>query len=319
VRWESVAGAGPDPAGDAAPGDFDPARAHPARIYDHWLGGKNNYAADRNAADHIAGLAPWVVTAARANRAFLYRAITHLAKAGITQFLDIGTGLPTVPTVGEVARRRHRAARVCHVDNDPVVLAHARALLAAEPYTVVVAGDLRHPDAIVNHPEVRTHLDLARPVAVLLVAVLHFLTPDDDPTRVVATLRDALTPGSVIVISHAADLPEAPDEMHRATTTRRAAAAYTELSAPLTLRTAREITALFTGLDLLPPGVVPVHRWRPPSGPRRPAAPVLGGIGRVPDPRAPDPRTPDPGQHGPAGDQPRGLPATGRHWAPDRG
>jgi SAM-dependent methyltransferase len=263
---------------------LDVTRAHPARVYDCWLGGKDNFGPDRVAADRVAQLAPWVVTGARANRGFLARAVRFLTGRGVTQFLDLGAGLPAAGAVHQVARQARPDARVCYVDLDPMVLAHARALLADET-TIAVAGDLRAPEVILADPDVRAHLDFTRPVGVLLVAVLHFLTPQDDPSAVVASLRDALAPASYLVVSHVADLPDEPHLAGREEATREAAKTYQELAAPFTLRTRDQIAALFTGLDLVAPGLVPVHRWRPGRGRPGPPVPVLAGIGGVPDTR----------------------------------
>jgi hypothetical protein len=172
---------------------------------------------------------------------------------------------------------------VAYVDNDPIVLTHARALLADEA-TIAVGGDARDPAAVLADPAVRGHLDFEKPVAVLLVSVLHFLAgPDDDPAAVVGAFRDALVPGSFVVISHVADLPGSPRSAERVQATREAARLYQELAGPFTLRSRSEIAALFAGLDLVEPGLVGVHEWRPRRDRPGPPVPVLGGIGRVPD------------------------------------
>ena len=263
-------------------GWFDTSRAHPARVYDYLLGGKDNFAADRQAADSVAHEAPWIVTGARANRAFLRRAITHLAKLGVDQYLDVGSGLPTAANVHQIAARHRPGARVAYLDNDPVVLAHARALLARDRRTIAERGDARDPYAILTDPAVRAHLDFTRPVAVLFVAVLHFLGPDDDPAHVVAAFRKALAPGSFVVISHVADLTDSRQPAGRAEATRKAADVYADLTAPFTLRTPDQIADLFTGLDLLDPGLVGVQEWHPPQGRSLPPVPVLAGIGALP-------------------------------------
>jgi SAM-dependent methyltransferase len=223
------------------------------------------------------------VTGARGNRAFLTRVITHLARSGITQFLDVGSGLPTAGNVHQIAQRINPDSRVVYVDVDPEVLVHARALLATDPGTIAVAGDARDPHTILNDPDVRAHLDLSRPVAALFIAVLHFVPEDGDPAGIVAAFRNTLAPGSHIAISHVADLPdhEGPD---RAAATREAVETYQELAAPFVLRTHAQVTALFAGLDLLTPGVMPVHLWRPTRARPGPAVPVLGGVGRLPAP-----------------------------------
>jgi SAM-dependent methyltransferase len=280
VSWDFPLG--PDPAAieiDRS-GGFDPSRPHPARVYQAWLGGKDTFGPDRAVAEKVAEIAPWVVAGARGNRAFLTRAITHLARAGIRQFLDVGSGLPTSGNVHEVAQGINRDAKVVYVDHDPIVLVHARALLACDERTIAVAGDVRDPATILANHNVRSHLDFSQPIAVLFIAVLHFLGNDDDPAGVVAAFRDALAPGSYIAISHVADLPDEGGPA-RAAATREAVGLYEEMAAPFVLRTPERITGLFAGLQLVDPGVVPVHLWQPARGRPGPAVPVLAGIGRV--------------------------------------
>ncbi len=286
MSWESILEPGPGSGGTLAGtegttgGGFNSDRAHPARVYNRWLGGKDNFAADREVADHVARIAPWAATGARANRAFLRRAVCFLAGQGITQFLDVGAGLPSAGNVHEVAQRLQPDARVCYLDNDPVVLAHARALLAGQT-TIAVAGDARDPHAILADPAVRAHLDLQQPVAVLFVAILHFLRNADDPAAVVATFRDALAPGSFVVISHVADLPDDPTDPQRADATREAVKVYEDLAVPFVLRSRQEIAALFTGFDLVEPGLVAAHQWRPRRGRPGLPVPVLAGVGEL--------------------------------------
>jgi SAM-dependent methyltransferase len=291
VIWEPPLGvdtAGPDVTslGNAGwvagqVGGFDPSRPHPARVYQHWLGGKDTFGPDRDLAARVAEIAPWVVAGARGNRAFLTRVVTHLARAGVSQFLDVGSGLPAAGNVHEIAQGINPAARVVYVDHDPIVLVHARALLARDERTVAVAGDARNPASILANPDVRSHLDFSRPIAVLFIAVLHFLREDDDPAGVVAAFRDALAPGSHIAISHVAELPDGGTGPARAVATREAVGVYEELAAPFVLRTPEQITGLFAGLHLVEPGVVPVQLWQPARGRPGPAVPVLGGVGQV--------------------------------------
>jgi hypothetical protein len=220
------------------------------------LGGKNHFTADRNVGETVSELAPWIVRGVRANRDFLIRAVTELAAAGVDQFLDIGSGLPTMNNVHEVAQRVNPACRVVYVDNDPVVAAHARALLAVGRAAAVCEGDLRQPQDLLDHPAVRGHLDWSRPVGVLLVAVLHFLTDADNPSAVVATFRDAVAAGSFLVVSHVtpgdplvhAGMPAAVRE-------------YTDNVSSLVPRTADQVRAMLTGWDLQPPGLVDVQTW----------------------------------------------------------
>ncbi|MFB4279091.1 MULTISPECIES: SAM-dependent methyltransferase [unclassified Nonomuraea] len=235
---------------------FDPRVPSVARLYDYYLGGKDNFPADREAAEKILKVAPELRAAARANRAFLGRAVRHLAEAGITQFLDIGTGLPTQGNVHEVAGKVVPDARVVYVDRDPVVLVHARALLAGQGGTTVVEGDLRRPGEILKHPDVQEALDLSRPVGVLLVAIMHFIAESDAPGEIIATLRDALAPGSYLVMSHGTSDA-------RAAAVNRGTEVYRSASAPLTLRGRDRIMELFEGFELVDPGLVWLPEWRP--------------------------------------------------------
>jgi SAM-dependent methyltransferase len=284
VTWESPLRQDGTKRGDTKPATarvigFDPSQPHPARVYQAWLGGKDTFGPDRDVAAKVAEIAPWVVAGARGNRAFLTRVITFLAKAGISQFLDVGSGLPAAGNVHEIAQAINPDARVVYVDHDEIVLVHARALLACDERTIAVAGDARKPESILANPDVRGHLDFSQPIAVLFIAVLHFLREDDDPAGVVAAFRDALAPGSHVVISHVAAIPDDGAGPARAAATREAVGVYEELAAPFALRTPEQITALFTGLHLVDPGVVPVHLWKPARGRPGPAVPVLGGVG----------------------------------------
>lgn len=289
MTWGSVLDPDPDPQvplpeseEDAIGGAFDISRAHPARVYNRWLGGKDHFAADRAVADRVARVAPWAVTGARANRSFLRRAVSLLARQGVRQFVDVGAGLPAAGNVHEVAHRFQPDARVCYIDHDPIVLAHARALLAGGP-TIAVAGDARDPQAILADPELRAHIDFQQPVAVLFVALLHFLRGEDDPAGVVAAFRDALSPGSFVVISHVANLPDGDPEQGRAEATREAARLYEELAGPFVLRGREEIAGLFDGFDLVEPGLVAAHEWHLPRRRNRRPVPVLAGVGRLPE------------------------------------
>jgi SAM-dependent methyltransferase len=236
---------------------FDPGVAHPARVYGYWLGGKDHYPADRAAAEEVIRQRPQVVDGARANRAFLARAVRYLAgQRGVQQFVDIGCGLPAPGSTHEVAQAIAPQCRVVYVDNDLLVLSHARALLASTPEGACsyIEADLRGPEAILAKAA-RT-LDLTRPAAVLLLAVLHFLPDSDDPARIVAALAARLAPGSFVAISHlTADFaPEAVSS---------GVAAYNALvPAGITARSHAQVTALFGGLSLVAPGVVPVAEWR---------------------------------------------------------
>jgi trans-aconitate methyltransferase len=235
--------------------------AHPARMYDYYLGGKDNYEVDRSAAEEILADFPQLRQAAKANRAFLRRAVRHLAGAGIRQFLDIGTGIPGNRDTAETARAIAPKARIVAVDNDPIVAAHARARLTnGDPAaTAVLEADLREPDAIIKHPELRAVLNLDLPVALLLVSVLHFLPDHDRPHEIVKRLMGALAPGSYLVLSHGT----ADAEYEKASA---AAERYRQTQAPITLRRQEEIAAFFDGMDLLEPGVVKQPWWRPHEG-----------------------------------------------------
>ncbi len=267
---------------DAPVPEVDTSRPHPARMYDYFLGGKDHFAADREAAGNVLAAFPSMRTAARENRTFLGRAVRYLAaEAGVRQFLDIGTGLPTVGNVHEVAQQIDPSCRVVYVDNDPLVLAHARALLASRPEgrTAYIHADLRDPRAILDHPVTGEVLDFSQPVALMLVAILHFIADEDGPRELVATLLNALPAGSYLVASHGTAQLD-PTAGASAMRSHRASGITFQL------RDSGDFADLaFAGLDLVPPGVVPVSEWRPiDDGPRPSPAEVsyYGGIGRKP-------------------------------------
>jgi hypothetical protein len=240
---------------------FRPDIPSAARMYDYYLGGKDNYPADRETAEQLISIMPPGVmrSGARQNRAFLGRAVRYLAaERAIRQFLDIGTGLPTMNNVHEVAQSIAPESRVVYVDNDPVVLAHGRDMLHAVNGAVIISGDLRHPAEILADRELREMLDLRQPVAVLLVAVLHFIGDVDDPREIIRHLIDAMPDGSHLVISHttADNHPEFAE----------AAAIYRDVGIAARNRTRAEVEALFTGLDLIEPGVVQLSQWHPDQG-----------------------------------------------------
>ena len=259
---------------------LDTGRAHPARVYDYLLGGKDNFAADRAAAAEGLKVNPNAATAARQNRAFLRRVVQFLAaEAGIRQFLDIGTGLPTSPNVHEVAQGIDPAARVVYVDNDPIVLTHARALLTSSPEgrTAYVNANLRDVERILAAPDLRAVLDLDRPIALMLLAILHFIDDDGDPYKIVERLMAPLPAGSYLVISHiTADYD--PQSWARFAEVMRRQGITTRL------RSRDEVVRFFTGLDLVDPGVVPILRWRPDEDkPFTDAeAALYGGVARKP-------------------------------------
>jgi hypothetical protein len=266
--------------GSQAPPGIDASVATAARMYDYWLGGHDNFAADRIAALKITEMAPEVPLMARENRKFLGRAVRYLAgEAGIRQFLDLGTGLPTKGNVHQVAQAIAPDARVVYVDNDPMVLAHARALKTGDG-TAVIHADLRDPDAILSHPDTRRLIDFTEPLAVLFIAVLHFVG-DPDAEAAVASFIRAAAPGSYLALSH---LSVEPDQQAAAA----GMAVYASTANPITGRTNGEILSFFDGLEILEPGLVPVWQWRPDASDppdeaqQRATRGLLGGVGRKP-------------------------------------
>jgi hypothetical protein len=267
---------------DDTPPVIDPFTAHPARRYNYWLGGKDHFATDRASGDAVEKIFPGIRTAAVENRLFLHRAVRHLTEEhGVRQFLDIGTGLPTADNTHEVAQRYAPDARIVYVDNDPLVLVHARALLTSHPdgVTAYIDADVRYPDTILNDPTLRDTLDLTQPIALLLVAVLHFLTDTDDPHAVVRALMDALAPGSYLMLTHAtADLLPPATAHHLA-------AGDIPGRGDFTTRTRQQIDHFFDGLDLLQPGLQIVSAWHPDPGSPQTApgdVSVYGGVARKP-------------------------------------
>ncbi|MGI5238869.1 SAM-dependent methyltransferase [Dactylosporangium sp. CA-139066] len=249
---------------------IDTTVAHPARRYNYWLGGKDHFPADRESAEKIMKKFPHVAEAAKANRAFLGRAVRYLAEQGVRQFLDIGTGIPTADNTHEVAQAVAADSRIVYVDNDPIVLAHARALLTSTDSGAVayLDQDLRHPEHILADPGLAATLDPAKPVGLLLVAVLHFIADHDDPGRIVAHLLDPLPPGSHLALSHGT-----ADYLNP--TARAALPALTaDDAAQFHPRSDREISAWLTGLDPVDPGLVSVVDWHPTEEPLHSAADI---------------------------------------------
>jgi hypothetical protein len=233
-----------------------------ARIYDYWLGGKDNFEADRVAAEQILLQMPGQRKSALENRRFLRRAVRFLAgEAGIDQFLDIGVGLPTQGAVHEVAHELNPRARVAYVDYDPVVVSHGNALLATPNLSVVVQEDIRRPRELLANPVIRQHLDFGRPVAVMLMAILHFVSDDDDPDAITAMLRDALVPGSYLVISHVCQ-ELLPDKA----AAERAKKIYEQASERIQARGTKQIRGFFGDFEVVEPGLVAKHAWRPVTG-----------------------------------------------------
>lgn len=266
-----------------AASDIDTSRPHPARMYNAYLGGNDNYPADRAAVKQILRDFPEVRQIALANRAFLQRAVRFLAaEAGVRQFIDIGTGIPSAGNVHEVAGRAAPDARVVYVDNDPIVHVHANALLTGSGTTGIVLADLRDPSAILAHPRLHELIDFTRPVALLLVAILHFATDEEDPAGIVATLLDALPGGSYLALSHATADFHSPGAVSRAT------AVYKNATAPFVPRPFKQVAAFFDGLELIEPGLVQAPLWRPDGRRPRPRdlekIGIYAGVGRkIPD------------------------------------
>jgi hypothetical protein len=243
------------------PPDINTNVAHPARVYDYWLGGKDNFPADRALAELMIQAIPNMRAMAAANRAFLRRAVRHLVQeAGVRQFLDIGTGIPTSPNVHDVAQEVAPDTRVVYVDNDPIVLAHARALLTSQDAgeTAFILADLREPKSILDHPTLNSTLDLGKPVAVLVVAVLMYFRDSDNPNpfEMVATLMERMPSGSYLAVTH-------PTPDFNPEETAKAVAAAEAAGVTLVPRPKAEIERFFTDLELVDPGVTPVLSWRP--------------------------------------------------------
>jgi S-adenosyl methyltransferase len=265
--------------GTTAPLGIDTTVPTPARMYDYWLGGHDNFAVDRAAALAVSEAAPEIRLIAMENRRFLRRAVRYLAaEADIVQFLDIGTGLPTQGNVHQVAQQVNPDARVVYVDNDPMVLAHSRALKTGGNAAVIEA-DLRNPAAILDHPRTCALIDFSQPLAVLLVAVLHFIGGEDDPYAIVGSICKALQPGSYLVVSHATG------GLLRGASAGKVEENYRKnVASGATLRDRDEILRFFTGLELVEPGLVQVPHWRPdnPGSPDAGDVWVLGAVGRKP-------------------------------------
>jgi hypothetical protein len=263
--------------------DFNPNAPNVARIYDWLLGGKDNFAADRQAGEELLQAVPSAAVAARENRAFLGRAVRFLAEeAGIRQFLDIGAGLPSARAVHEIVRGCEPMARVVYADHDPVVIRHADALIGGALNVAAIQADLRQPRALLAQANTCHLIDLAEPIAILLVAVLHFLDDSADPWAIVSFLKDQIAPGSYVVISHVTDDHVSADAAQQARQ------AYQSASAPGVPRTWGHIARFFGGLELVSPGLVNVSRWRPDHlGPPPGPALFYAGVGRKTPPGRP--------------------------------
>lgn len=255
---EILPGARTKIAEDWLPTEIDTKVAHIARVYDYFLGGKDNFPADREAAALILRSNPGMRDTCEEQRAFLRRSVRHLTGLGIRQFIDIGTGLPTQENTHEVAQAIAPSTRVAYIDNDPIVLAHARVLMADRHHgrTVFISADVRDPKRLLADPALQDLIDFEEPVAILLVGILHFLPDDEDPASIIKTLLDAVPPGSYIAVSHGT--PDFLPEVGRATQ-----AAYQMSSMPCRVRTRDEVMTLLGGVELIEPGMVLLAEWLP--------------------------------------------------------
>ncbi|MFF8970210.1 SAM-dependent methyltransferase [Streptomyces sp. NPDC014995] len=246
-----------------APRSIDISVPSVSRIYDYYLGGSHNFEVDRQAARKAMEFMPGLPKIMQANRAFMRRAVRYAASEGITQFLDVGSGIPTFGNVHEVAQAASPGARVVYVDHDPVAVAHSQAVLEGIEDADVVAADLRKPQEILSSPQVGRLLDLDRPVALLLVAILHFVEDEDEPYAAVAELAAALAPGSLLVLTHASyeGIPLPPRRAEGAVDV------YRDIRNPLIMRSRDEIARFFEGYDMVEPGLVPMPHWRPETAP----------------------------------------------------
>jgi SAM-dependent methyltransferase len=262
------------------PSHVEVLRPSVARVYDYYLGGSHNFEADRQMARKIIDMAPDTVTIARANRAFLRRAVLFCLDAGIRQFLDIGSGIPTAGNVHDITRQVDPEARVVYVDIDPVAVAHSEAILAGNENATVIRADLRDVESILGHPECDRLLDLDQPVAVLLVSIMHFIPDRDDPGGIVSRLADAVAPGSFLVFSQAGLDGTTPAQLDRAKEL------YARTAHELTMRSREEIAAILSPWELVEPGLTYLSRWRPESpddvAPNAERSVFLAGVGRKP-------------------------------------
>ena len=256
---------------------IDTSTPNVARIYDYLLGGKDNFAADREAARQLIAAIPDVAAIARDNRSFLGRAVRYLAgPAGIRQFLDLGGGLPTQANVHELAQGVAPGARVAYVDNDPVVASHGRALLASRDRVAMALADLRDPASVWQHPDVADLLDWTQPIAVLCTSTLHFVPDEDEPHKIIAGYRDHMAPGSYLAITHGTMEEDPAGERDKA------AGVYRQASSQLHVRPLADVRRFFDGLELVEPGLVWITGWRPEPGtaPTGRAQSMRGGVGR---------------------------------------
>jgi SAM-dependent methyltransferase len=263
--------------GDPRP-PFEVSKPSPARMYDYFLGGKDNFAVDREAADKVKAALGEVMChdIVWENRRFLQRAVRFLAEAGIDQFIDLGAGLPTQGNVHEIAQQVLPEAHVVYVDNDPIVLTHGRALLATNDTTTIITADIREPGEILAHPDLRALIDFSRPVAVLSVALFHFIRDGENPADILATIRGHLNPGSYLALSHlTTDGPPADELAH-------VVDVYKNATSPIVFRSREAIRSLFDGFEIIDPGLIRPWQWRPSYGPSGPRTDWLyAGIARL--------------------------------------
>jgi hypothetical protein len=261
--------------------DFQPGRTPDftvpaaARMYDYYLGGKDNYQADREAAERVIAAYPETRRLAMANRRFLTRAVWYLADHGVRQFIDLGSGLPTSPNIHEIARQAQPDARVAYVDNDSLVAVHGRAMCDTAPGVAFVEHDIRNPQSILSDGRLASLIDISAPVAVLAVSVLHFLPDTDQPGEILAAFRASMVPGSYLVLSHATS--DGADERVLS----EIASVYQASTVPAIPRTATEIKGFFGGLDLMDPGLVDVSQWRNDMKEKPTKIRFLAGVGRT--------------------------------------
>lgn len=261
------------------PPEIDTSMANIARVYDYWLGGSNNFRADQDAARAMIAVEPNIRALARANRAFLGRTVRYLTAAGIRQFLDIGSGIPTGQNVHQVAQQAAPGSRVVYADVDDVAVAHSRMLLEGNPDAVAIQGDLNEPQAILDSPHTRRLIDFSQPIGLLLVSVLHFIENAEDPWRAVKQLRDALPQGSFLVLTHAT--ADARPQVAAAVNT----VYMSKVNARGDVRTHAEVMRFFDGFTLVDPGLVYLPQWRPDPDDDQPSDPgtvwLLGGVGKL--------------------------------------
>ncbi|MFI6348521.1 SAM-dependent methyltransferase [Streptomyces sp. NPDC050560] len=263
-----------------APRGIDISVPSPSRVYDYYLGGSHNFEVDREAARRAMGFLPGLPKITQANRAFMRRAVRYAVSEGVTRFLDVGSGIPAFGNVHEVARQTAPEARVVYVDHDPVAVAHGRAVIGDDRDTAFVAGDLRSPAALLGTEEVRSLIELNLPIALLTVAVLHFVEESDDPYAAMAELRAAMAPGSLLILTHASyeGIPVPPEQAGGALDV------YESIRSPLMMRSRDEIARFFEGYDMVDPGLVPMPNWRPDTPPEDEdpfAFSGLAGVGRA--------------------------------------